>query len=73
MDSITVIMTCHNRVDKTAACLKSIHDPDLDMRLVLVDDGCTDGTADAVRMIAEENGVPFEILQGDVFLFMNRF
>jgi GT2 family glycosyltransferase len=51
---IAVLMTCYNRREKTLACLRAlkeasratagIHDTDV----YLVDDGCTDGTADAV-------------------------
>lgn len=52
---IAVILTCHNRCQKTDACLgsllraqnSSLH-TDIDLSVFLTDDGCTDGTADLV-------------------------
>lgn len=44
-------MTVHNRLKLTLRCLQSIQaqrDADADIRVVLCDDGSTDGTADAV-------------------------
>jgi len=49
---IAVLLTCHNRKAKTLACLASLFTQqvaDLKLDVWLVDDGCTDGTADAVR------------------------
>jgi GT2 family glycosyltransferase len=48
---IDVLMTSHNRCEVTLACLESLAaqtGPDLDVRVVLVDAGSTDGTADQV-------------------------
>ena len=49
---IAVLLTCHNRKAKTLGCLTSLYAAELpvgyDMEVYLVDDGCTDGTADAV-------------------------
>ena len=49
---ISVLLTCHNRKAKTLGCLTSLYAAELpvgyDMEVYLVDDGCTDGTADAV-------------------------
>jgi GT2 family glycosyltransferase len=46
-------MTCHNRVDKTLKCLESLFHPsnakDVDLDVVLVDAGSTDGTREAVE------------------------
>ncbi len=50
---LTVLMTCHNRVDRTVACLRSLSDQQdasvhaLDV--VLVDAGSTDGTRETIR------------------------
>ena len=50
--NVTAILTCHNRRDETLRCLASyfaqIHKAGTRLRAVLVDDGSTDGTAEAV-------------------------
>jgi GT2 family glycosyltransferase len=50
---IIVLMTCHNRREKTLACLTALFanalPAELTLAVVLVDDGSTDGTAAAVR------------------------
>lgn len=72
---IAVLMTCHNRRDKTLQCLTSLQEgwekavSGLFVSIFLTDDGCTDGTADAIR----EHGFhfPVHILQGSGDLFWN--
>jgi GT2 family glycosyltransferase len=50
---ISVLLTCHNRRLKSLECLQSLFEqvlpPSFALRVYLVDDGSTDGTADAVR------------------------
>lgn len=50
---VAVLMTCYNRRDTTLACLDALRRQvgieDVDLKVYLVDDGCTDGTGDAVR------------------------
>lgn len=50
---IAVLMTCHNRREKTLACLDALGlQQGLDgaqVQVFVVDDGCTDGTSDAVH------------------------
>ena len=51
---IAVLMTCYNRRETTLKCLDAIKDQEeLDdgiyLQIYLVDDGCTDGTNDAVQ------------------------
>ena len=52
---VAVLLTCHNRRLLTTRCLASLFDSasraDLDAQVTafLVDDGCTDGTGDAIR------------------------
>lgn len=49
---LAVLMTCYNRKEKTLACLRSLVASQgidrLELNVVLVDDGSTDGTVDAV-------------------------
>ncbi|MDD2256685.1 MAG: glycosyltransferase family 2 protein [Bacteroidales bacterium] len=51
--NVVFLLTCHNRRDKTLACLERIfaqhYLPHVDARVVLVDDGSTDGTSAAVK------------------------
>lgn len=61
---ISVVMTCHNRRERTIECLKSLFSQTwkADIEVYLVDDGCTDGTRSAVAgafpsiQIIEGNG-----------------
>lgn len=50
---IAVLITCHNRNVKTVECLGRLFSqalpPTIILKGYLVDDGCTDGTAEAVR------------------------
>jgi len=68
---IAALMTCHNRRETTLRCLKSLKDQkNLDkvtLDIYLVDDGCTDGTASAVKV----NFPEVIIIQGDGNLFWN--
>jgi len=51
--SAAVLLTCHNRKEKTIRCLKSLFQAvlpaDTTIQVILVDDGCTDGTPEAVQ------------------------
>jgi GT2 family glycosyltransferase len=51
--SIAVLLTCFNRREKTLSCLRRLAAQDLPaghrLEIFLVDDGCTDGTGEAVR------------------------
>ena len=68
---IAALLTCHNRKDKTLACLEALYSQELPenvrISVYLVDDGCTDGTADAVRGRFQK----INILQGDGSLYWN--
>lgn len=66
-------MTVHNRRETTLSCLKHLSDLVYDRDAVHVDyyltnDGCTDGTADAVHALFPE----VRIVTGDGNLFWNR-
>lgn len=68
MKKIAVIMTVHNRCAQTIACLQKLSEEKQQCDIYLTDDGCTDGTAAAVR-----NGFPqVTIVEGDGTLFWNR-
>ncbi len=70
--NIAILMTCHNRKDKTLLCLNSLYSHDsidgTSFDIFLVDDGSTDGTKDAIS-----HQYPNVILIiGDGNLFWNR-
>lgn len=70
--NIAVILTCYNRKAKTLACLDRLFHAqevqgDVALTVFLTDDGCTDGTADAVRTTFAEKDI--HILQGNGQLY----
>lgn len=65
MNRIAVLMTCHNRKEKTLRCLRSIGSA---VDVTLVDDGSTDGTSAAV--VSEFPNV--KIVQGSGSLYWAR-
>lgn len=72
MKKIAVLLTVHNRCKKTLYALKRLYAVPLPSGYVLdvylTDDGCTDGTAEAVR----EQFPAVHVLLGDGSLFWNR-
>lgn len=71
---IATILTCFNRKEKTINCLKNLFEAcdnynihhkqsPIAVSIYLTDDGCTDGTADAVREIC--HGKDLHIIQGN--------
>ncbi len=66
---IAVLMTCHNRRATTLRGLQNLFAQDLPdgcaLKVYLTDDGCTDGTGDAVRQEFPE----VKVLSGDGNLF----
>lgn len=70
--TLAVLLTCHNRREKTINCLRSLYECNLpknnNLDVFLVDDGSTDDTAEAVK-----NGFPqVTIIPGTGNLFWNR-
>jgi Predicted glycosyltransferases len=54
MKTIAILLTCHNRKDKTITCLNSLYTainevPKCKFDIFLVDDGSTDGTGNEIR------------------------
>ena len=69
---IAVLITVHNRKDKTLKCLNGIHSQQvpntISIEVYLTNDGCTDGTAEAIREFFPDT----YIIDGDGNLFWNR-
>lgn len=66
---VAVIMTCHNRKEKTLRCIDSLlvgNSTSIDV--YMVDDGSTDGTSDAVKEAFPKT----HIIQGSGELFWNK-
>lgn len=72
MKRLSILMACHNRREKTLACLdfvyKSILPEGLSISVYLTDDGSTDNTKDAVA----ETFPDVTLISGDGALFWNR-
>src|SRR5262249_30913560 len=61
--SVSVIIPCHNERDNVAACAQSVHRLGAGTEVIFVDDGSSDGTADAVRATAASAGdVPVRLV-----------
>lgn len=72
-EHIAILMTVHNRREKTLACLRNISGMTYDrdkyaLEVYMTDDGCTDGTAEAVL----EEFPDTHIIRGNGELFWNR-
>ncbi len=70
---IAVLLTCHNRKEKTLNCLSSLYSAieqvnRYEFDIYLVDDGSTDGTAEAVRQTFPE----VLVINGTGNLYWNR-
>ena len=70
---IAVLLTCHNRKDNTLQCLSSFYaqqglEINFTATIFLVDDGSTDGTAEAIETMFPS----VKIIKGDGNLYWNR-
>lgn len=67
--NIAVVLTCHNRRDKTLQCLQKLSEQELadgiNVHVTLMDDGSSDGTSEAVK----ESYPKVEILHGNGNLY----
>jgi GT2 family glycosyltransferase len=70
--NLAVLITCHNRKDKTINCLTALYNCVLPenhfFEVFLVDDGSTDGTSEAIKT----QFTSVRIIQGDGNLYWNR-
>jgi GT2 family glycosyltransferase len=71
--TIAVLLTCHNRKEKTLQCLKSLYKQeglkiDFVMEVFLVDDASTDGTEEAIKKKFPQ----VTVVHGDGNLYWNR-
>ena len=72
LSMLAVLITCHNRKEKTLQCLKALYTTDVPegytFDVFLVDDGSTDGTGETVA----EQFPHVNVIYGDGNLFWNR-
>jgi GT2 family glycosyltransferase len=71
MRRLVAILACHNRREQTVECLASLFAQNLAgyaIGAVLLDDGSTDGTMEAVRALSER----VELIQGDGSFYWAR-
>lgn len=72
MKSIAVLLTVHNRKEKTLRCLQNLFKQEIPadylIDVYLTDDGCTDGTPEAIRAQYPQ----VHIIKGNGNLFWNR-
>ena len=72
MKKIAALLTVHNRKEETLSCLSLLYKQSIpegySFDVFLTDDGCTDGTPEAIR----EKYPQVHIIQGDGTLFWNR-
>jgi GT2 family glycosyltransferase len=76
--TIAILITCHNRCQKTISCLRSLkqalevynenHEGKINIEIFLTDDGCTDGTSERARGVFSDSCV-LHILKGDGNLY----
>lgn len=81
MVKIAVLITCHNRKDNTLSCFKTllksvecynsgcVEDDKVVFSTFLTDDGCTDGTAEAVGQLLDN--YEYNIIKGNGDLYWN--
>lgn len=77
MIKIATLLTCHNRKDKTVSCLENFYlaldyynqksQRKIDLSFFLTDDGCTDGTSEAI--LNKFSGREINIIKGNGQLF----
>lgn len=66
--SVTVILTCFNRKQKTIKCIQSLinKNQNVDFSFIIIDDASTDGTSNAIRALGYNK---IQILKGSGHLY----
>lgn len=75
--NIATILTCFNRKDKTLSCLRHLYDATdyynlknenkINVSVYITDDGCTDGTSEAVKETFNGKDIHINRSQGNLF------
>lgn len=68
MKSVTIILTCYNRKEKTIEFIRSIYDDQYELYYVVTNDGSTDGTGDALKKLQSEK-YKIHVVQGSGGLY----
>lgn len=71
-ETIAVLMTCHNRVEKTLKCLASLFRQSIRGRVAFSVFLVDDGSADKTGRIVQEEYPEINVIYGDGALFWNR-
>ncbi|MBE5823703.1 MAG: glycosyltransferase family 2 protein [Butyrivibrio sp.] len=69
--NIAVLLTCHNRKEKTINCINGLSFNEADIHFIVVDDGSNDGTEEALEDIQKSlnSGKKLTVIRGDGNLF----
>lgn len=65
MATLAILIACHNRREKTLACLEAIYAQEVVCEIYLIDDGSTDGTSEALKALYPK----VHLFKGDGSLF----
>ena len=72
LNRIAVLLTVYNRKESTIKCLRNLHQCEMpidnELEVFITNDGCTDGTPEAIR----EEFPEVHIVEGDGTLYWNR-
>ena len=68
---IAILLTCHDRREKTVNCIRGLSKNKADISFVVVDDGSSDGTVEALEALKSELdfGKELVVIEGDGNLF----
>lgn len=55
--SVTVLLTCHNRKEKTKSCIESIYDEKYAIQYIITDDGSSDGTEELLKQLQQKYNI----------------